>query len=36
MDYVIPFYEKNNPEGACEKLIKESVICWKKVKIIVN
>ncbi len=31
MNYVLPFYQKNQPEAACEKLIKESVICWKRV-----
>ncbi len=30
MNYVLPFYLKNQPEAACEKLIKESVICWKR------
>lgn len=27
---VAPFYQQNNPEGACEKLVKESVAHWKK------
>lgn len=30
MNMVIPFYLKNQPEGACDKLIKESVICWRR------
>ena len=31
MHFAIPFYIKNNAEGACEKLVKESLNCWKKV-----
>ena len=26
----MPFYLKNNPEGACDKIITESVNWWKK------
>jgi serine/threonine protein phosphatase PrpC len=28
---VSPFWHNNDPEGACERLVKESVIHWKKV-----
>ena len=31
MNYVIPFFLKNQLESACEKLIKESTQCWKQV-----
>lgn len=27
---VAPFYLQNNPEGACDKLVKEAVAHWKK------
>lgn len=27
---VVPFYYKNDPEGACEKLVEESVAAWKR------
>ena len=27
---IVPFWLQNNPEGACEKLVKESVAMWKK------
>lgn len=27
---IAPFYIKNDPEGACEKLVKEAVAAWKK------
>ena len=27
---VIPYYKKNDPEGACDKLVKESVMAWKR------
>jgi serine/threonine protein phosphatase PrpC len=30
MKIVIPFYLKNDPEGACEKLVKEAVYMWKQ------
>ena len=36
MELVLPFYEKNNPEGACEKIVKESVYWWKKVLFLNN
>ena len=26
----MPFFEKNNPEGASDKIINESVKWWKK------
>ena len=29
MNYVIPYYERNQPEKACEKLVRESVRLWK-------
>ena len=31
MDIVFPFYKTNDPSGASEKLIEESVKSWKKV-----
>lgn len=31
MNMILPFYHKNQPELACEKVIKESVIWWRKV-----
>jgi serine/threonine protein phosphatase PrpC len=31
MEIVMPFYKNNDPSGATEKLIEESVKCWKKV-----
>ena len=34
MNLILPFYHKNQPEGACEKVIKESVIWWRKVRIL--
>jgi len=27
---ITPFYIKNDPEGACEKLVKEAVAAWKR------
>ena len=27
---IAPFYVKNDPEGACEKLVKEAVAAWKR------
>ena len=30
MNMIIPFYLKNDSEGACERLVKESVACWKR------
>ena len=30
MKMVVPYYIKNDPEGACEKLIKESTNAWKR------
>lgn len=30
-EIVYPFYKGNDPSGATEKLIEESVKCWKKV-----
>ena len=30
MNMIIPFYLKNDPDSACEKLVKEAVACWKK------
>lgn len=28
---VNPYYLKNDPEGACDALIREATECWKKV-----
>ena len=33
---VIPFYEKNDPEGACKTLIKEATDCWNKEDIVID
>jgi serine/threonine protein phosphatase PrpC len=30
MNMVIPFYEKNDPSGACAKLVEEATNWWKK------
>lgn len=30
MKIIIPFYLKNDPEGACEKIIRESTEAWKR------
>jgi len=30
MDMCIPFILKNDPDGACDKLVKESVAAWKR------
>lgn len=30
MNTVVPYYEKNDPEGACKKLVKLSRTWWKK------
>jgi hypothetical protein len=27
---VTPFWKENNPEGACERLVKESVLLWQR------
>lgn len=27
---IVPYWYSNNPEGACEKIVKESVANWKK------
>ena len=29
-DLVLPFLLKNNPEGACDKLVNESVAWWRR------
>jgi len=26
----VPFIKKNDPDGACDKLVKESVAAWKR------
>jgi len=26
----LPFYLKNQPEAACEKLVKEATLAWKR------
>ena len=33
---VLPFYEKNDPDGACKALIKESIEWWNKEDIVVD
>jgi hypothetical protein len=33
MNLVNPFYNKNDPEGACNILVKESIEWWERVKI---
>lgn len=30
MKLILPFYLKNDPEGACDKIIKESTEAWKR------
>lgn len=30
MNLILPYYLKNQPEQACEKVIKESVMWWHK------
>ena len=30
VEMVVPYWENNNPEGACEKLIAESVKHWEE------
>ena len=30
MNMCIPFILKNDPDGACEKVVKESVAAWKR------
>ena len=35
-DIVMPFYKKNDPEGACKALIKESTEWWNKEDIVVD
>ena len=35
-EIVLPFYEKNNPEGACKALIKEATELWNKEDIVVD
>lgn len=27
---MLPFYHKNQPEAACEKLVKEATLAWKR------
>jgi serine/threonine protein phosphatase PrpC len=27
---VAPFYAKNDPEGACDKLVREATAAWKR------
>jgi serine/threonine protein phosphatase PrpC len=31
VEYAAPFFEANNPDGACEKLVREAHLQWKKV-----
>ena len=33
---VMPFYKKNDPDGACKALIKESTEWWNKEDIVVD
>ena len=33
---VLPFYEKNDPDGACKALIKEATEWWNKEDIVVD
>lgn len=35
-ELVMPFYKKNDPEGACQALIKESTKWWNKEDIVVD
>ena len=35
-DLVMPFYKKNDPDGACKALIKESTEWWNKEDIVVD
>lgn len=30
VEMVRPFYLKNDPEGACEKIVRESTAAWKR------
>ena len=30
VDMCVPFIKKNDPDGACDKLVKESVAAWKR------
>ena len=27
---IVPYWQQGNPEGACDKIVKESVAHWKK------
>jgi serine/threonine protein phosphatase PrpC len=36
VDIVMPFYKKNDPDGACKALIKESTEWWNKEDIVVD
>jgi serine/threonine protein phosphatase PrpC len=36
LNLVVPFWEKNDPEGACDRLVKEAVLTWKKVRDSIN
>lgn len=27
---VLPYYYKNDPDGACDKLVKEATLAWKR------
>ena len=35
-DIVMPFYKKNDPDGACKALIKESTEWWNREDIVVD
>jgi serine/threonine protein phosphatase PrpC len=32
MRIVLPFYERNNPETAADKIIVEACLAWRRVK----
>jgi hypothetical protein len=33
---VLPFYEKNDPEGACHAVIEESVQSWEREESVID
>ena len=35
-DIVMPFYQNNDPNGACQSLIKESTKLWESEDIVVD
>jgi hypothetical protein len=30
MHFIIPFFHKNDPDGACEKVVREATNSWKR------